>query len=231
MHKGFAYEMQKEAERLAKPFEGRIYGVKCWYSAARLFDQKAERVFVATNPGGGNADEKREDKSDPYTKHDFNAWLCEDWSGRGSEHQKRVLTVFKILYGTTGREVLRETPCFNVAPFRTPSSKELPECAWESALDWFTQVIEHLQPKTIICNGNGEGKSPWGALCSKYSINNVKKVTLTQTSSLKEGVVASGSLAGAKILAFPHLTGAIRNPDRLYEELEKRSPIYRSLNA
>ena len=132
MHAGFAYEMQKEAERLSKPFEDQIYGVKCWYSAARLFDQKAERMFVSINPGGAQPNEQQ-DKELPYVDPDYNAWLDEDWSGprsRGPEHQRRVWKVFESLYGSDGQNVLRATPCFPVAPFRTPSFKDLPKLAW-----------------------------------------------------------------------------------------------------
>ena len=231
MRSGFAYEMQNEAERLAKPFEDQIHGVKCWFSAAHLFDVPAERVFVTINPGGASANDRR-DREHPFEVPDYNAWLDEDWSGNGSkgpEHQRRVRRVFELLYGCDGENVLRVTPCFPVAPFRTPSFKHLPKLAWESALAWFTRVIEHLEPQVIICNGNGEGlSSPWGVLRDRYSIAKIRKTHLAGTLSLKEGVVTSGSLGEAKILAFPHLTRAIRNPDRLYEELEKRAPIYRS---
>lgn len=231
MQIGFAYEMQVEAERMAKPFEDQIHGVKCWFSAARLFDVPAERVFVTINPGGATANDRR-DREHPFEVPDYNAWLDEDWSGhrsRGPEHQRRVRMVFESLYGRDGENVLRATPCFPVAPFRTPSLKDLPKLAWKSALDWFARVIEHLEPRVIICNGNSEGLwSPWGVLDDRYSITKIKKTRLAGTFSLKEGIVASGSLGGARILAFPHLTGAIRSTDRLYEELEKRAPIYRS---
>ena len=230
MHKGFAYEMQIEAERLAKPFEDQIYGVKCWYSAARLFDAPVERVFVSINPGGATANDQR-DRKRPFEDSDYNAWLDEDWSGprsKGPEHQRRVRMVFKSLYGTDGENVLRATPCFPVAPFRTPSFRDLPKAAWDSAVDWFILVIENLEPRVIICNGNGEGlSSPWGVLRDIYTITNIRKTPLAGTLFLKEGAVTGGKLRGAKILAFPHLTGAIRNPDRLYEELEKRALIYR----
>ena len=231
MSENFAREMQQEAIRLAEPFGDQIHGVKCWYSAAHLFESPAERVFVSINPGGAVANDRR-DHAIPFENPEYNAWIDEDWSGpgsRGPEHQRRVLRVFEALYGPqNGKNVLRATPCFPVAPFRTRSFKDLPLPAWQMAIPWFSSVIEHLEPGVIICNGNGEGSSsPWGVLREIYCVRNITKTPLIGVFSLKEGSIMEGRLAGTKIIAFPHLTGALRSPNRLYEELEKRVPNYR----
>ncbi len=125
MHAGFAYEMQKEAERLSKPFEDQIYGVKCWYSAARLFDQKAERVFVSINPGGAQPNEQQ-DKELPYVDPDYNAWLDEDWSGprsRGPEHQRRVWKVFERCTVATDRMCYALRPASPLHLLERPASR------------------------------------------------------------------------------------------------------------
>ena len=222
MRSGFAYEMQNEAERLAKPFGKKIHGVKCWYSAARLFDAPAERVFVSINPGGDKPDPP-EDQLSPYVDSKHNAWLDQDWDGHGpggSNHQKLADRVFEALYGACGKNVLRKTPSFPVAPFRTPRASMLPKCAWRVAVPWFCEVLEHLIPRVVICNGNNENMSPWSVLRKRYEVKVSQRIELGGTASLKKGIIRSGILCGTKILAIPHLTGARYSREKMLKAVE-----------
>ena len=227
MRSGFACEMQQKAEWLAKPFADEIHGVKCWYSAARLFDAPAERVFVSINPGGDKPD-PQQDQMSPYVDPNHNAWLDQDWGHGpgGSKHQKRTVKAFEALYSTCGKSVLRDTPSFPAAPFRTPRANKLPECAWKVAKCWFCEVLERLRPCVVICNGNSEAMSPWSVLRERYEVEVSQPIKLGHTAYLKEGVIHSGVLRGTKILAMPHLTSAVFEEHKLLKELKKRAGRY-----
>ena len=225
----FAIKMEQEANNIAKPFQDSIHGVKCWYTAARLFNQSAERVFVGINPGGDERSNSQEDigKGAAYNDPDFNAWLDERWQSNkppGEDtHQLSAQRVFKILYGDEWEKVFRNTPCFNATPFRTPNINRLPKEAWEASIPWFQQVLEHLKPKLIICNGNSERRSPWRVLGESYTLGDKDKIHIKGVSSIKQGIIQSAPLKNTKILALPHLS-RFGNRD-LFAELEKQRPF------
>ena len=224
----FAKEMELRANKIAEEFEDSIYGVKCWYSATRLFDERAQIAFIGINPGGGDHFHSQQDKDNeylekPYNDPNFNSWLDESWGGKplgGSVHQLSAQRVFKILYGDDWEKVLRNTACFNVTPFRTPNINRLPREAWEASIPWFQQVLEHLKPKLIICNGNSEGRSPWSVLGENYTLGDKDKIHIKGVSSIKQGIIQSAPLKDTKILALPHLS-RFGNRD-LFAELEKQ---------
>ena len=97
----FAIKMEQQANNIAKPFQSHIHGVKPWYTAARLFDQSAERVFVGINPGGDERSNSQEEigKGIAYTNPNFNAWLDEGWQSNkppGKDiHQLSAQRVFE----------------------------------------------------------------------------------------------------------------------------------------
>ena len=222
----FAIKMEQEANNIAKPFQDSIHGVKPWYTAARLFNQSTERVFVGINPGGDERSNSREDigKGPAYDDPNFNAWLDERWQSNkppGKDiHQLSAQRVFKILYGNDWEKVFRNTPCFNATPFRTPNINQLPREAWEASIPWFQHVIEHLKPKLIICNGNGEDQSPWSVICSIYSIGEMTKTPIQNKISIKQGIIQSAPLKDTRILALPHLRRF--GNSNLFAELEKQ---------
>ena len=231
----FAKEMELKANKIAEEFEDSIYGVKCWYNAARLFDQGAKIAFIGINPGGGDHFHSQQDKDNgylekPYNDPNFNAWLDESWGGKppgGSGHQLSAQRVFKILYGDDWEKVLRNTACFNVAPFRTGNVNELPSGAWEAAIYWFRQVLEHVKPKLIICNGNSEYLSPWSVLGESYTLGDKNKIHIKGVSSIKQGLIQSGTLKGTTVIALPHLS-RFGNRD-LFAELEKQRHMWNLL--
>lgn len=212
----FAKQMECEADSLAEGFKARIDGVKPWYSYAGLFDGHATRVFVGLNPGGSSLSMKLDKK---YRKAVYEdplhcSWLDEPWErdaqgGPGkAPHQKRVRKAFKAMYDKDWEDVLRDTPCFNVIPFRTSSGATLPPVAWDVTQPWFQKVLIHLNPQLIICNGSGEAQSAWSALKEFNTIKSSKQewIRTADRGSIKYGKVISGPMEGANVVALPHLS-------------------------
>lgn len=219
----FARRMERKAQRISKRFENDIYGIKPWYSYAGLFDGQATRVFVGLNPGGSKKseelDKQYQNRERVYKETGYNSWLDEVW-GEGAPDpgasipQKRVQQAFQCMYGSDNWEfILRDTPCFNVVPFRTSSGTKLPSGAWDAARPWFRQVLQQLQPKLIICDGSGDDKSAWAALKEFNVIKPSKPIRTASTGQIKYGHVTSGPMKGAGVVALPHLSKKYFWPD------------------
>ena len=216
----FARQMEREAEELAQGFEATIDGVKPWYSYARLFDGPATRVFVGINPGGtGKSEELDEEYREwAYEKPGYCAWLDERWERRrgglyaigASPLQTRARQVFQEMYGENWEDMLRDTPCFNVVPFRTRRGTQLSRSAKDVARPWFQKAIEHLKPNLIIGIGNGPNPSPWFALNKLYLIKwNPSDDIRTRPDAggyIKLGTITSAPLFQTKVVALPHLS-------------------------
>ena len=178
MSSEFARRMEVEAEKIAEPFQDYIHGVKCWDSTTRLFDQGATRALITTHPGGGEEAHLQDLCKGylhiPYTNQDFNAYLDEGWEGSPpGKHsgQTSVQRVFEAMYGDAWEKTFRNTACFKVLPFRIRNIKALPSKAQCATTPWFQEVLEHVKPRLIICNGNMEnGLSPWSIIRKIYSI-------------------------------------------------------------
>ena len=210
----FAKKLQQEADKQARKLRNAgISGAKCWYCDAKLIENGATRAFVGINPAGGKSSEQidieRGSLEAPYSVRGYNSWLDEDgWEGKGRQHQARVKQMFESMYGRAWAEKLRETACLNVVPLRTGNASEIPATVWDFSYQWFGHVIEHVRPKLILCNGNGEIKSPWAVLCSLYRVNDVKKIPVGapgSTASIKETVIESEVLMGTRIIGMPLL--------------------------
>ena len=223
----FARRMQREAEQAARRFENDIYGIKPWYSYAGLFDGPATMAFIGAQPGGGpesmELDRQHRNLQRVYTEPGYNSWLDDTWEGEKT--QGRACRAFKAMYGNDWEQVLRDTSCFNVAPFRAHSTDDLPRPAWEYAQGWFKRVIEHLRPQLIVCNGNGGGRSrsPWTSINRLYSIDSDTPIPVQGRASLKIGAVESGPIAGARIVGLPNLSRF--GPAQLFHELQRLQPF------
>ena len=228
----FARQMERNAQDLARDFETQIDGIKPWYSYAGLFDRPATRVFIGLNPGGSSVSEDLdvEYRSAVHKNLRYCSWVDEAWERRGgglypvgdSPLQNRAQRAFRVMYEEGWEDVLRNTPCFNVVPFRTRRGADLPQRAWNAATVWFQEVLEHLRPNLIICNGNSAGRSPWSAL-AKYRIEPDASGDIPTRPGagayIKIGKAASSPLAGTTILALPHLSTF--GGDDLFRELRK----------
>ncbi len=198
-----------------------VYGISPWYCAARLIEHGARVAFIGANPGGG-VTSKRDDERvgrlrRPYRDPHYNAWLDDThWESSGASHQQRVIDTFNLLFGSSqGQGVLREAACLNVVPVRSVSTADLTSRTWSEGVEWFTQVLTHVAPEVVVCNGNGGGRSPWSALESTGSgIAEVEQTDVYGTFRLKRGKIKDSNLNGAIVVGLPHL-GRMRSIDRL----------------
>ena len=221
----FARKMERKAKQFAKQFDDEISGVKPWYNHAELFERQPVRIFVGLNPGGTSESQKRDKRhrKKVYKELGYCSWLDEKWERRGGGFyprgeaplQERAHRAFRIMYGKDNwKKILRNTPSFNVIPFRTRRGKELPADAWKVAMPWFIGVLEELQPELIICNGSSsESKSAWLALSEHYDIS-IKKDLVTRKRKkdgapmayLRVGEIKTKPLNGTSVIALPHLS-------------------------
>ena len=204
---------ESRAEALLREAESRgekVHGIKPWYYSARVIESGTKVAFIGANPGGGEQaqiDERRLGVlNHPYEDPDYNAWL-DDRHWGGGELQASALETFGILFGKQGSRGLRGSACFNVVPLRTTGTNYLSSDTWEKGVTWAKDVLEHVAPKVIVCNGNGPSKSPWSVFSKRpFGITRVEEVPLYNNFRLKHGVIESGKLAGASVIGLPHLS-------------------------
>ena len=226
----FAVAYEKKAKTFGRKISEQVYGVKCWYSDARLIEDGAKRVFVGINPGGSNADRKSDIDNGylarPYAQPGYNAWLDEkEWLGSGSKHQAAVRQAFEAMFGERWETILRRTACLNIAPFRTPGSGGLPDEAWSWSVDWFTEVLEHISPRLILCNGSGNKNSPWSVMNKKYELEQLSSINIRANGFIKQAYIKQkgNPLHGARVVAMPLLVRF--GGESLYQQLESMKPF------
>ena len=111
--------------------------------------------------------------------------------------------------------MLREAACLNVLPVRSVGTADPSQRTWLEGVEWVTQVLMHVAPEIVVCNGNGGGRSPWSALDSVGSgIAEVEYKDVYGTFRLKRGQIGDPNLKGATVIGLPHL-GRMRSIDRL----------------
>ena len=208
--------MRRERPQLAHLYaDGR--NLVPWFSAPCMFERPAERVFLATNPGGIPVNHRRclrpgdyDCERDGSVDCPWNLWLDEEWGKPAgqSHNQVAVKRAFDAMYGDgLGEQVLRSTPCFEVCPLRTHKAGDIPSAVWDASVVWCQEVLEHLRPKTIISNGNREGtRSAWAAVQQMYEFERIGEQRLFGSASLKWGRVTSGLLQGAILIGMPHVS-------------------------
>ena len=221
--------MRRERPQLAHLYaDGR--NLVPWFSAPCMFEGPAERVFLATNPGGDPENHRRclrpgdhDCERDGCVDGPWNLWLDEEWGKPAgqSHNQVAVKRAFDAMYGDgLGEQVLRSTPCFEVCPLRTHKAGDIPGAVWDASVVWCQEVLEHLRPKTIISNGNGERTpSAWSAVQQMYEFERIGERHLFGSAALKWGRVTGGPLQGAILIGMPHLSRMRGRP--LYNALRE----------
>lgn len=220
------HEFEQQARDIYDRAEERgeaVYGISPWYCAARLIEHGAKVTFIGANPGGGaksQEDDERVGRLDrPYEDRRYNAWLDDThWEAGGASHQLRVLEAFRLFFGSSqGESVLRKSACLNVVPVRSVTTAELSSTTWSSGVEWIADVLRHVSPEIVVCNGNGRGRSPWSALDSVGSgITEVELRDVYGTFKLKRGQILDGELKGTIVIGLPHL-GRMMSIDRLMD--------------
>lgn len=200
-----AKEMLKGATTRGEP----VYGIKPWYCSVRIIENGAKVAFIGANPGGGPQSEEDDKQRSilrlPYENKKYNAWLDDTHWENGGEQQQRAIEVFRIFFGPQRAErILRNAACFNVVPLRSKEVKDLSLETWKKGVSWCVDVLEHVSPKVIVCNGNGNRRSAWSVF--RLDITELEERKIYNTFSLKRGRIACGKLAGALVIGLPHLS-------------------------
>lgn len=215
-----AMKFQKEAERIEDALhDPKIFGVKCWYSDARLIEDGAEVAFLGINPGGDkdsqDLDKKAGSLKFPYTRKGYSSWLDETWLR--TNHQEAVYELFQTIYGAEWETKLRGTACFNAVPLRTRKQEDLSKQAWKMGTRWSMKVLEHVSPKLVLCNGSGGSRSPWAAVHDAFTLEDIREIPIMTTAAIKSGVIANGKLNGTRVIGLPFL-GRFKRP-AVFQEL------------
>lgn len=214
-------QLEARARGIADYWPGYDADFKYWYNPRCLYKSPAKRVFVGVFPRREGDSWKREslDYLDYSCEGEiYNEWIDGDWRGDGPTHQARAQTVFKRLYGGVDWESkLRAAPSFNVIPLRSCSVEDIPGAAWYKAAEWFLQVLDHLRPQLIICNGNGK-RSAWGIL-KPSEIWSAQVGNANANLRLGEVTLASGH--HARVIGMPLLSGARYGRDDLFELIRR----------
>ena len=218
-----------------------LTNVKPWYNPPSAFNRDANRILIGINPGGNPAHGEgpsHECKDSDWDDETYNEWVCARWRKNGrviSTHQDNILDVFNALYGTVhGKRKLVETPSTNVCPLRAEDPEYIPDTVWYASENWLLALLEHLQPKTIICNGNSVSgkrpiKSPWSTIVSKarqgeYTLELRPEVEVARRRNLRHGVVRGGKFDGAQVIGIPQ--GIRGSRDKLHAKLRELSNRY-----
>lgn len=189
--------------------------IKPWYSARSAIKPGVDVVVIGANPGGDAGAPPNDAKFESYqrdlNRDGFNAYLDESWDGARpgqSKLQRGVRTVFSTLYGgsANGDKSLRDSVCFNVCPLRTSGTSEIPPRVWNTSERWCVEVLTHLKPSLIICNGVGAGMSSWSAIGAAGNRVNLVHSERLGNFTVRGGTIATGELSGSKVLGIPHLS-------------------------
>ena len=184
-----------------------VYGIKPWYSSVSLIENGTDIAFIGANPGGGRIDQTNDERLGylqlPYDEsQQYQAWL-DDMHWGDKDLQERAIEAFEILFGSRGRDTLRNTASFNVVPMRSKVANKLSRQTWNEGVNWCIDVVANVKPKTIICLGNGEAKSAWSVF--KRDMTEVEKRPIYNNFSLKRGR-ANFRFNNALVIGLPHLS-------------------------
>ena len=228
------FERKAEALLIEAKARGEpVYGMRPWYCSASIIEKGAEVAFIGANPGGG-ADSEETDRllgvlKWPYDYDDYCAWLDDrHWKGSGPGHQRRAWEAFEILFGQQGLEILRKAACFEIVPLRSIGIGALSDETWQSGAALAMEVLAHVRPRVIVCNGNREGRSAWGFFRDqRFGMEVLAQEWMNKKFSLKAGRITRGEIAGAEVIGLPHLSW-MRSPPKL-EAAAKKLGFPRSL--
>ena len=193
--------------------------VKLFYNPRWMFQPRPEgvkRIFVGIHPAGDPANPM---KDNPYGDmleyldeqpgdRPHNQWIDGRWASKGRMHQQRAKQVFQSLYGTDKWETeLRSTPCFNVSPIRASEADSSPQCVWDASAVLCVDILRHLRPKTIICNGfDDAGRSPWAVVKRAFGIGPPPSEPVGGTAVVKLGAVGVLADGATTVIGLPMLT-------------------------
>ena len=236
----FLEKMADEAKDLEDRLSSKDHWAKPYYSDLHVFKPGVPRVFIGLNPGGDGGSKKYYEADDSERKMRsgdmpyFNAYLDENWGnskralrGRGQAPlQIAAQRVFQAMYGDDWENILRNTPCFNLAPICSKGSPHTKlRRIWKDCVLWGVELIRYLKPQSIILFTNGKTNTPWAALRSEFGSTDCPELPVDSglNKSLKQAVLVRHPLMDIPVLGLPHLTSGMNEQVRhkLYDILSE----------
>ena len=222
----FIDTMQKEAENIAQLMTNtsrRTWqacvaertNMKPWYSSLSAFKPDVDVVLIGANPAGDPQNPPPDSAvvayKDNLARDNYNAYLDESWKGlpNGEEAlQRGVRTAFYALTGDkdAGDALLRKSVCFNVCPVRTKETGQIPVAVWKRSEEWCMEVLQHLNPRLIICNGIGK-RSPLSCVNGPEDAVELRHLEPFGSGCVRYGRInGNGPRAQCGVLGIPHLS-------------------------
>ncbi|HMO15220.1 MAG TPA: hypothetical protein PKD64_13995 [Pirellulaceae bacterium] len=210
----FTLEQENAAREFLKSWNNpRAHGIKCWYCDANNIEKGSETLFIGLNPGGNDDSKKLDERAgyleSPYSVPGFNSWIDEEWPDRGPSHQAAVQRVFQTLYSDGWENKLRTSACTNIFPVRTETTDAIDKSGWLFAERWFGNILKHVRPKFVICNGNNQTNSAWAYLVKHYNCAMISEIDIGANAFVKKGTF---ELNGERcsVLGLPNLPRFMR---------------------
>lgn len=198
-------------------------GIKPFYSNIRTVAEHGQHLLIlGINPGGGRtrqADEERHGilrKLRDIKGKPVSAFLDEEGIEPGNlRYQSYVREMSNHL--PKGNRDLRQVPFANICPLRTPSTKgaDMHARVWLEGCAWGLELIQCLRPRLLLCLGNGDKRSSWGALramqpgqiekCGFPQLSDIAKEHIHGgTQAWKEGRLNWTDVSTTMVLALAH---------------------------
>ena len=167
----------KAIKKIENAYEKQGYGLGwCFlHSSKKTLTSSTKLMFVGINPGGGGSSTPI--PSLPPSQfiqascEEGNAYRVKDWGETGRQHQNEVQKMFRRLssvgIGTSWEDLMDNTLTSNFCPFRSPGGgwtrqdRDDKKEAVQFSYELWSDILPHLEPKVIICDGNG-GDSAFG---------------------------------------------------------------------
>ena len=216
---------------------GHEWGWRFLHTPKKTLDPSTELMFIGINPGGGGSSVPLSSlHHDPEFIREScekgNAFRIENWGATGHRHQEEVQKMFMYLssrlgpgYGTSWEDLMNTTLTSNFCPFRSPGGswndwgkKEKNEAirkeeATRFSYELWSGILPYLEPKVIICDGNGKD-SAFYHFTELFKRRNFK-VSLSDDPrsdvdrvKVKSNYLCNSSNKFVNIIGLPHLASA-----------------------
>lgn len=192
---------------LAEQLQAHKYAV--FYSNPHHTLKKGDIYFLGLNPAGKL--DAPQDFSFKSKRSDHLDYLDEDWE-KGETHRKRILEVLGFTLNSLSIEPLdenlRKVFATNMYFFGSPDASTLFRYGINADFffNWHFKFLEIVQPKIIICNGNGESvQAPYGSLKKMFDVRKDDVRKYYNGFSLKSFKVSING-KDTLVIGLPHLS-------------------------
>ena len=219
---------------------GHEWGWRFLHTPKKTLDPSTELMFIGINPGGGGSSVPLSSlHHDPEFIREScekgNAFRVENWgeAGHQNPHQEEVQKMFMCLSSRLGYEISWEdlmdtTLTSNFCPFRCPGGSwnkwgergktekneaTRKEEATRFSYELWSGILPYLEPKVIICDGNGKD-SAFYHFTELFKRRNFKASLSDDPRSdvdrvkVKSNYLCNSSNKFVNIIGLPHLASA-----------------------